>query len=517
MNAEPSEHCAPQSPDELDSDTCGATARRWFAVVALLLVMSVGMSDFYTRGEAREALVVQSIVTGGDWILPEGYGGAVPSKPPLFHWLGAALASAFPGGASEFAIRLPSTLAGVLGAAFFVLALRRSLDSHVLTLFFALLTLSFEWFRASVSARVDMVHAASLSAGMLCVYFAVIGAGFRWWVGSALLLCLAVLGKGPVAIALPALTGCTFIVSREGFTRAAVFPLLRLGAALVIAGLLALTWYVAAYLRAPDEFWARFWYENVARFTGAMGENPPHEHSVLYLLGMLFAGTLPWSPVVVAAIVSLRPRLRVSDCIESWRALGQLHRFSVIAAGTVLLFYSIPVSKRSVYLLAGYPFLALLSATFLHRPATNRFFERFAARLLIITAALALIAQLVVIPQFVAPKQSERALAQILAADGGCATKTFSYGYEFYGAAFYSGCRLSRLEDAVERGRQLSTGDRVITVSGKLPALMDMLKERSLDTSMVATTNLRSKTVHILRIGEHSVSSVAVGRPSENG
>ena len=57
------------------------------ALAFLLLIPWLGLKDFSTRGEAREALVAQAMVQSGNWILPSAYNGAIPSKPPLLHWL----------------------------------------------------------------------------------------------------------------------------------------------------------------------------------------------------------------------------------------------------------------------------------------------------------------------------------------------------------------------------------------------------------------------------------------------
>ena len=63
-------------------------------VCLLLFFWGLGAVPFYTRGEPREAVVVWEICSTGEWILPLRNGTEIPSKPPLFHWLGALLAKA---------------------------------------------------------------------------------------------------------------------------------------------------------------------------------------------------------------------------------------------------------------------------------------------------------------------------------------------------------------------------------------------------------------------------------------
>src|SRR6266446_3892204 len=59
------------------------------AAWAGLELYGLGKAPFHTKGEPREALVVWEMTHGGGWILPRRNGVELPSKPPLFHWLGA--------------------------------------------------------------------------------------------------------------------------------------------------------------------------------------------------------------------------------------------------------------------------------------------------------------------------------------------------------------------------------------------------------------------------------------------
>jgi 4-amino-4-deoxy-L-arabinose transferase-like glycosyltransferase len=58
-------------------------------------------------------LVIQDIVENHHWLLPLR-NHDLPSKPILYHWIGAAFAMLF--GISNFAMRSPSVIAGVLMA-----------------------------------------------------------------------------------------------------------------------------------------------------------------------------------------------------------------------------------------------------------------------------------------------------------------------------------------------------------------------------------------------------------------
>ena len=52
----------------------------------LTLIPFIGLTDFHTKGEPREAIVAVSMLDSGNWILPENNGGDMAYKPPMFHW-----------------------------------------------------------------------------------------------------------------------------------------------------------------------------------------------------------------------------------------------------------------------------------------------------------------------------------------------------------------------------------------------------------------------------------------------
>jgi len=61
----------------------------FFVVIFFGLLVRLALTPpIWHHGEAREALVVQGIVRNHEWILPLR-NGAIPSKPPFFHWLAA--------------------------------------------------------------------------------------------------------------------------------------------------------------------------------------------------------------------------------------------------------------------------------------------------------------------------------------------------------------------------------------------------------------------------------------------
>ncbi len=320
----------------------------------LLQLWGLGAHPFHTHGEAREALVVWQMTHDGGWILPrrDGPSGSeIPSKPPLFHWLGA-LTAVVHGDTDEWSIRLPSAVLSLAGA-LVTYATGVALWGAGAGLCAATITLtSFEWQRAAIGARVDM----ALTFGLLVAFCSFLFFARRdrrpgWLLPFYGGMAFAVLAKGPVGVALPALLiGATCAVQRD-FEPVRRLRLLRgLTAVTCIAGL----WYLLAMWVGGFAFVGKqLLNENVFRLFDANDFEGGHRHGPFYLVGSLVAGFLPWTLLLPAAVTTW------------WRARRELTArdprvYLLLWIVIVFALYSLAVSKRSVYLLALYPALGLL-------------------------------------------------------------------------------------------------------------------------------------------------------------
>ena len=161
-----------------------------------------------------------------------------------------------------------------------------------------------------------------------------------------MLLGLATLAKGPIGGLLPCLTIGAFLWLRRdwGFLRA-LHPVATALVVLLIAG----SWYALALWQGGVRFFlTQIVHENLLAAAGQEG----HEHPFYYFLPGLFLGMVPWSVFFPALGVSLyRSRRTLSD------AKGL---YLLVWCGTVFVFFSLPVGKRTVYILPLYPAVALL-------------------------------------------------------------------------------------------------------------------------------------------------------------
>lgn len=331
-------------------------------VYAALLCLPWLERPFHTRGEPREALVAQAMLSTGNWISPPAYDGAVPSKPPFSHWL-MALCSLVRGEVTEATARLPSALAFVFFiSGFFLFVEKRSSVRTALTASLIVLS-SSEWFRAATTCRVDTVLATSMAGALLALY--------AWWergykgipVSALALVSCATLTKGPIGFVLPVGIFSFFCWLKSGCAPLKLVGVVGRAVALVLPVMaIASLWYVLGYLQRGDAFLDKVMYENFDRFTSTMADEP-HKHSALYLVGMLLIGLLPWTLVCGIGMYSRgRFRTTLQAMKSAWSDLPDMLQFAAITSGAIFLFFCIPSSKRSVYLLPAYPFMGLLLA-----------------------------------------------------------------------------------------------------------------------------------------------------------
>ena len=327
----------------------------------VMLIPFLGLSDFNTKGEPREAVVAYTMLEHGNWILPINNGGDIPYKPPFFHWC-IAFFSLFIGHVNEYTSRLPSAVSLVLMTiGGFVFYAKRK-DTQI-SLIAAILTLTaFEVHRAGINCRVDMVNTAFMVGAMYLLY--------RWWEKGKhqlpwlAILCMsgATLTKGPVGIILPCFVmGVFMLTQRENFWgivwRMALTALLSL--------IIPFCWYYAAYLQGGDEFLRLVKEENIDRFMGKMAYES-HENPAWYNLLTLITGWLPYTLLLLFSLFILPwKKFSKTRFLENTKKATPLQVFTWLAFLLVLFFYCIPKSKRSVYLLPCYPFMAYLIAEYI--------------------------------------------------------------------------------------------------------------------------------------------------------
>lgn len=346
----------------------------WFIALlsVLVLVPFLGETIFYSKGEPREAIVAYTMLESGNWILPTNYGVEIAYKPPFLYWSIAVISSIL-GGVSEFSARMPSALAFLaMQLVFFgFVAKRKDVKTALLTSI--LLLSSFEVHRAAVACRLDMLQ-VSLIVISLCLLF-------RWdeknckgvpWLAVLLMAC-ATLTKGPVGSIFPCLCIGIYQLLRGRTFGKTFFSLLGVG----LLSLIPLgVWFWAAYQQGGEAFVNLMLEENTGRFFRKMSYES-HENPIWYNFLTLIWGWIPWTLVLIISLFGLKWKEihilpagssvseRLKKAWGKFRSQSPLQLFTWVVVLTIFIFYCIPKSKRSVYLLPIYPFMGMLIAEYL--------------------------------------------------------------------------------------------------------------------------------------------------------
>ena len=328
------------------------------------LLPFLGMTDFNTKGAPREAVVSYTMLETGNWVLPRNYGGDIAFKPPFFHWSIAAVSSVL-GGVTEYSSRVPSALALIVMMAGIYLFYAKRKNPTVALLTTGIAFTCFEVHRAGFACRVDTVLTVFIVLAILQFYqwYEKGLKGIPWL--AVLFMSCATLTKGPVGIILPCMVIAVFLWIKIGRFWKVSFTLAGIA---LLACVLPGIWYYMAYAQGGGQFLDLMMEENFGRFLGKMSYES-HENPAYYNVYMLLAGYLPWSILGLFSLFCLRYRkVSLKESLRQIPATAKnsdpVNLYSFLAITLIFIFYCIPASKRSVYLLPIYPFIGYFLAVY---------------------------------------------------------------------------------------------------------------------------------------------------------
>jgi 4-amino-4-deoxy-L-arabinose transferase-like glycosyltransferase len=339
-----------------------STAAAWHFLIlgcicGIVFFANLGRIPFYDKGEPREALVVRDIVLNGNWIFPLKLGQQIPSKPPLFHWVGA-LASLVRGHMTEATVRFPSALFASLGV-LLVYHLGRKLYDPTTGLFAGLiLATSIVYQAAAVEARVDMTLTFWLTLTLVLFYGLYQGLfeNILWEYVFFLSAGISVLAKGPVSLVLCILVITLFLAARRRWD---LFWKLALHPGVILAVAVFSLWYGSALWIGGEKFFGlQFIKENVARFFVHGEGGTGHQKPIYYFIPYLFTLGLPWTLLLPFGLF---------DYLRWKHFKDDRDVFLGIWVAVIFVFFSLSAGKRPPYILPLYPPLALLMAVGIRR------------------------------------------------------------------------------------------------------------------------------------------------------
>jgi 4-amino-4-deoxy-L-arabinose transferase-like glycosyltransferase len=332
----------------------------------LLLATSYPLLD---RDEGRNSEIAREMAVSGSLLVPTLAGMPYLDKPPAFFWAGAFAVRLF--GATAWATRLPSAIAGALTAWLLGMCALRHLPKR--TTIVALVLLATAPLYAVLSSYVifDMPLALCVTALWLLIVEEIErGPGNLRRMAMFAALTVGVLIKGPVMLAwgVGGSLGAALLLRDRTALRWIAWPwgwLLFLG----VAG----GWFAAASVRYPEYPHYAFLEESMER----MASSSFHREQPMWFVPLvLVLGALPWA------------------LATPW--VTRMSRMSRVGLGFVLfalVFFTVSRSKLATYLLPCFPPMALAAAESWTARTTSRYKPWQAALLyFVLTAILALVA-----------------------------------------------------------------------------------------------------------------------------
>lgn len=279
----------------------------WAVTIYVVVFWRLGFPSFWDPDEAVYAVATRRMLRTGDWLAPMYNGQPFFDKPILFYWLQLISFKIF--GINEFAARLVPAVSAVGVIAITGWTGRTFFNRQVGALAALIVAVLPATFALSAYAILDMTFTFFLFAGVVLAVSAVLHDRPRrqWW--GYLCLALAVLTKGPLALAL---AGVSFIVALLIAPRLRR-PLLSLhwgwGLAMVIT--LSSPWFLYMWWRFGYAFIEGYFLrENIWLYAAQLYTTT---RAPGFYLRVAAVGFLPFTPILIGRVIDAVRGDRIDD------------------------------------------------------------------------------------------------------------------------------------------------------------------------------------------------------------
>ena len=348
--------CGRDRSHRLNSPHLMIVAGAWF--VALLLLAPGLTSPFDKEMDARSCTWVEDVARAGHWLLPLDIYHRPCLKPPLFYWLGAITVEIAGGRGDAPQCRIVSLVSAASLATVTMVWTAGQIGSFEGWLAFFILISTYAFAARATSALVDMLFSLLMLSVYYLVYPVMEGAiSPRRTLAAGLLLGLAILSKGPLALVLCVLAGLIYLLMHRGISLTVVLGWRWPWQMLATAGAVAAAWYLPALMLGQERLASVMMHENAGHFLPAwMGGTGEAARPVYYILSRVVGGSMPWCLLIVPTIIALG-----SGAIRKEVRAPLLYQLAMMLA--VVLFFSAASAKRDEYILPAMPALSIVAAT----------------------------------------------------------------------------------------------------------------------------------------------------------
>ncbi len=300
------------------------------------------LRGYWEPDEARFVYVAREMVSSGDWLVPHRHGLEYAHKPPLLFWLINVGEMVFP---KPFGSRFPSLL-GILLSLWAVSGIAMLWSGRITALRSVLvLSSALMFWRTSGMGQTDGLLLGLEMAALYQLLKNDHATPAKMPYGSFLLLGLAVLTKGPVGLLIPL---GIYLSIRYSVKHETHLSVKHLSLSILLALAIPAFWIGACWLNGASSDYLNelLFTQNVSRAAGELGHRKP----IFYFLLHTPLAFMPWTLFLPAAYVTLRKcNPLILRKIVGWVLF-------------VVIFFSLPSSKRNLYIMGALPGMALAIA-----------------------------------------------------------------------------------------------------------------------------------------------------------
>ncbi len=372
-------------PEKMSAEKFQKKEILWILILILLcsilFFFRLGARPLWDIDEGMHATTSKEMILSGDWVTPKFNGVPFYDKPIFHNWL-VALAFVVLG-FTEFAARLPAAVLGSGCVMITYLLGRAMFHPTVGFLGAAILATSVEFIVLSRSVVHDISLVFFITLALYLFYQGYKNDRHRTarLILFYMALGFAVLAKGPVGLALPAMIIGLYLIAEKNLK----FILkMKIGWGILIFLAVAAPWYILISLINPDYAGYFIIEQNLGSFLSA---DSRHSSPFYYYIPVLFGGFFPWSCFLPLALIYAARK--------KFQNLHESVSFPVIWFSVVFIFFSIADSKLATYILPLFPAVSLLVALCWHellsQPASkirNGFLYSFLPVVVVFVAAL---------------------------------------------------------------------------------------------------------------------------------
>jgi len=314
-------------------------------VVLFSFFLPLGMVPLFNLDEGAFSEATREMLVNHDFITTYLNGDLRFDKPILIYWLQAISVSIF--GLNEFALRLPSAIAGALWVYSIWWFANKYFDKKVAFLASIFMATSLQIGIIAKAAIADSLLNMAIAFAMFNIWLYLDTKEKKYLYFTFAFIGIGTLTKGPVAIMIPLVVTFIYLAIKKDLKL--FFKMVFDIKGIAIFSIIAMPWYIAEYVDQGMKFIDGFLLKhNLQRFDSSLEH---HKGSIFYYIPVLILGFLPFTLYLVDVFKNIKKIFK-----------NDMFLFLFIWFAFVFIFFSFSGTKLPHYVIYGYTPLFIFMA-----------------------------------------------------------------------------------------------------------------------------------------------------------